>query len=32
VDGLTLANAQKLARALGITLDMLEGKGEEEAA
>jgi transcriptional regulator with XRE-family HTH domain len=31
-EGLTLANAQKLARALGITIDMLAGKGEEEAA
>ena len=31
-EGLTLENARKLARALGITLDMLAGKGEEEAA
>ena len=28
--GLTLENARKLARALGITIDMLAGKGEEE--
>ena len=27
--GLTLENARKLARALGITIDMLAGKGEE---
>jgi transcriptional regulator with XRE-family HTH domain len=30
--GMTLENARKLARALGITIDMLAGKGEEEAA
>jgi transcriptional regulator with XRE-family HTH domain len=29
--GLTLENARKLARALGITIDMLAGKGEEES-
>jgi len=28
--GLTLENARKLARALGISIDMLAGKGEEE--
>jgi transcriptional regulator with XRE-family HTH domain len=31
-DGLTLENARKLARALGITIDLLAGKPEEEAA
>ena len=29
-EGLTLENARKLARALGITIDMLAGKGEGE--
>jgi transcriptional regulator with XRE-family HTH domain len=27
--GLTLENARKLARALGITIDLLAGKGED---
>jgi transcriptional regulator with XRE-family HTH domain len=31
-DGLTLENARKLARALGISIDLLAGKAEEEAA
>jgi transcriptional regulator with XRE-family HTH domain len=31
-DGLTLENARKLARALGITIDALAGKEEKEAA
>jgi transcriptional regulator with XRE-family HTH domain len=30
-EGLTLENARKLARALGITIDMLAGKGEKES-
>ena len=30
-DGLTLENARKLARALGITIDLLAGKGEEQS-
>jgi hypothetical protein len=30
-EGLTLENARKLARALGITIDMLAGKGEDES-
>ena len=28
--GLTLENARKLARALGVTIDLLAGPGEEE--
>jgi transcriptional regulator with XRE-family HTH domain len=30
-EGLTLENARKLARALGITIDALAGKGAEES-
>ena len=29
--GMTLDNARKLARALGITIDLLAGKGDEES-
>jgi transcriptional regulator with XRE-family HTH domain len=29
--GLTLENARKLARALGVTIDMLAGKGEADS-
>jgi len=30
--GMTLENARKLARALGITIDLLAGKEEEDSA